>query len=108
MLEPGLTQRRSDRSGADDRNAHECLPVFQASSDPALCAKRPGISSRNYSCALERLAAVTASSALSPLHPREQTWFDAVERAVRCKGGAFSITLNPDCGGDIEPNFQNR
>jgi hypothetical protein len=27
MLEPGLTQRRADRSGADDRNGHKCLLV---------------------------------------------------------------------------------
>src|SRR6266508_2619932 len=27
MLEPGLTQRRADRPGADDRNGHKCLLV---------------------------------------------------------------------------------
>jgi hypothetical protein len=39
MLEPGLTQRRADRSGTDDRDAHECLLVFQASSDTALAPR---------------------------------------------------------------------
>jgi hypothetical protein len=33
-LEPGLAQRRADRSGADDRNAYELPPGFSADACP--------------------------------------------------------------------------